>query len=593
MRNFDDYQTQSCTVTEKDNGLDIIYHRIENSGSSELTGVNDSNYILPAIAKARATVEKQPKTQQLQQIYTVVGRDDGISVGESGNSTCALSAVTKEQSGIGNVSVVENQVSNQTETRYFAMPHQMPNMNVPVENTFTKAMQIRTDNVAVVDNRPADKKQVKHEIKVNPSITAKDFASKFSFKIYKGEVYCLVGAVYKLFLEDSFRMLLNQFYRNEAENFGSARFYDEVLRFIKCEGSAAVNENDEAMLSNYICLEDGYFDLTVMKWFQPNKNIFFRKYINLKISDVMNYQEPVVFQQFLYRMTGGDEMLMHRILEIMGYVFSNDLSAKVFFIFQGVPDSGKSTLLELIKSFFNEEFSAALNIEDFEKQFAVSELFDKAINICGELTGLSIKSTAVGRLKQLTGNDTISADVKYKAHIKFKNSAKFLFATNNSVNLEYIDEAFLKRIIVVPFKYSATVKDRGLLMKLLNEKAGIFQLCVKHYVQLKQKDYCFAGNYPLNEICQNIHNNKATNWMPQFLDEVLEPDPNAHVFVEDLLREFHVYGERNGFTANVDNLGFAKELRKYFPKENFGKLRRLGGANPQSVLKGYKIKCQE
>lgn len=569
---------QIYTRTDKKSALEVIYTRTDKDGSK--VEIVDNNFAACAYAD-----------EHLVENCDDFNFQNGLSF--TGNSTGILPAVAKVQAGIGKASGVENQVPNQTETRYFVRPHQMPNMNVQVENAVTKAMQIGTDNAAVVYNSTADKKQVKQEIKVNPSITAKDFASKFSFKIYKGEVYCLVGAVYKLFLEDSFRMLLNQFYRNEAETFGSARFYDEVLRFIKCEGSAVVNEYDEAMLRNYICFADGYLDLSGMEWLPPNKNIFFRKYINLKTSDFINCQEPVVFKQFLYMIAGGDEILMQRILEVMGYVFSNDLSAKAFFIFQGVPDSGKSTLLELIKSFFDEEFSAALNIEDFEKQFAVSELFDKAINICGELTGLPIKATAISRLKQLTGNDLISCDVKYKSHIKFKNSAKFLFATNNSVNLDYMDEAFLKRIIVVPFKYSATVKDRGLLMKLLNEKAGIFQLCVKHYVQLKQKDYCFAGNYPLNEVCQNVHSNKATNWMPQFLDEVLEPDPNAYVFVEDLLREFQAYAERNGFVCTWDILGFGKELRKYFPNENFGKLRRLGGANPQSMLKGYKIKGQE
>ena len=289
---------------------------------------------------------------------------------------------------------------------------------------------------------------------------------------------------------------------------------------------------------------------------------------------------------------GGDEILIQRILEIMGYIFSNDLSAKVFFIFQGVPDSGKSTLLELIKSFFNEEFSAALNIEDIEKQFAVSELFGKAINICGELTGLSVKSTAISRLKQLTGNDTISSDVKYKSHIKFKNSAKLLFATNNPVNLEYMDEAFLRRIVVVPFKYSATVKDRGLLLKLLHEKAGIFQLCVKHYMQLKQKDYNFAGNYPLNEVCQNVYSNNAMNKMQEFLDEVLEADPDAHVFIGDMLCEFKAYAERNGFAISMDNLAFGRAMRKYFPSGNFGKKRKTGESIPKSVIKGYKFKSR-
>lgn len=565
---------QIYTRTDKKSALEVIYTRTDKDGSK--VEIVDNNFAACAYAD-----------EHLVENCDDFNFPNGLSF--TGSSTCVLPAVAKAQAGIGNVSVVENQVSNQTETRCFVRPHQMPNMNVQVENAVTKAMQIGTDNAAVVYNSTADKKQVKQEIKVNPSITAKDFASKFSFKIYKGEVYCLVGAVYKLFLEDSFRMLLNQFYRNEAETFGSARFYDEVLRFIKCEGSAAVNENDEAMLKNYICLADGYLDLTSMQWFPPNKNIFFRRYINIKMSDVMNCKEAVVFTNFLHTITGGDVMLVQRILEIMGYVLSNDLSAKKFFVLQGVPDSGKSTLLVLIRSFFDDEFVEALNIEDFEKQFAVSELFGKALNVCGELTGLPIKDEAIRRLKELTGNDMVSCDVKYKRHIKFNNTAKLVFATNNAVKLGYADEALAERCVVVPFKYSVTTKDRELLSKLLAEKAGIFKMCVNCYLQLKHKNYCFAGDYPLNEVCQNVNSNKATNWMPQFLDEVLEADPDAHVFIGDMLCEFQAYAERNGFVCTWDILGFGKELRKYFPNENFGKLRRLGGANPQSMLKGYKI----
>lgn len=306
----------------------------------------------------------------------------------------------------------------------------------------------------------------------------------------------------------------------------------------------------------------------------------------------MNCKEAVVFTNFLHTITGGDVMLVQRILEIMGYILSNDLSAKKFFVLQGVPDSGKSTLLVLIRSFFDDEFVEALNIEDFEKQFAVSELFGKALNVCGELTGLPIKDEAIRRLKELTGNDMVSCDVKYKRHIKFNNTAKLVFATNNAVRLGYADEALAERCVVIPFKYSVTTKDRELLSKLLAEKAGIFKMCVNCYLHLKHKNYCFSGDYPLNEVCQNVNSNKATNWMPQFLDEVLEPDPNAHVFIGDMLCEFQAYAERNGFVSSMDNLGFGKELRKYFPSGNFGKKRKPGESNPKSIIKGYKFKFE-
>ena len=421
----------------------------------------------------------------------------------------------------------------------------------------------------------------------NPSITAEQFVSKVPCRIYHDNVYVqLDGAYYQDMNKTRFYRLLNTYFRSEAERYGSARFYDEVLNFVQCDQRFVIEDVDVQKISQYICLKDGYLDMFSMQYFAPNPNIFFTKFINLSKADVVGASASPVFDSFSYFITGGDPILQLRILQMIGYILSNDNKAKSIFVLQGVTNSGKSTLISLITSFCVDELVAAVNVLDMANNFSIAELADKFINIDAELPSNALKPASVRRLKELSSGDLLSSDVKYKGRVTFRCFAKLLFATNHPVILESKDDAFMQRLICIPFAYEVPRSnwDSTLLDRLKAERPAILKKAIKAYLQLLQSHYAFAGDYPINDLVETS-SKKYVDPLKEFLDKALTEKIGSYLFVNDIREKFQQWlDNRQLDNPYKTDMAFGKALRFYLPQKIFSKKRRYPGQNPQSVI---------
>ena len=69
-----------------------------------------------------------------------------------------------------------------------------------------------------------------------------------------------------------------------------------------------------------------------------------------------------MFETFLRSVTGGDDALVQRIYEMIGYILAPDNHAKVLFLLQGCANSGKSVLSALIRRMFDEDAVSDLSL---------------------------------------------------------------------------------------------------------------------------------------------------------------------------------------------------------------------------------------
>lgn len=61
------------------------------------------------------------------------------------------------------------------------------------------------------------------------------------------------------------------------------------------------------------------------------------------------------FEQYLQEISGGNECLIARFWEAIGYALVPDNRAKRFFLLQKMGDTGKSVLGSLLGSFFDKD----------------------------------------------------------------------------------------------------------------------------------------------------------------------------------------------------------------------------------------------
>lgn len=122
---------------------------------------------------------------------------------------------------------------------------------------------------------------------------------------------------------------------------------------------------------------------------------------------------------------------MMRIYEFIGYVLSPDTNAKVFFVLQGVPNSGKSVLTTFLSGLFTENAVMTLDAHVFSDKYSISELVGKALCISPDLPAAPLDEKAVSKIKQITGNDIVSSNRKYESYVNFRCNAKIILVTNH------------------------------------------------------------------------------------------------------------------------------------------------------------------
>lgn len=444
---------------------------------------------------------------------------------------------------------------------------------------------VESITTANIDDRP------------NASKLAKQFLSAYNVRIYQETIYVLVGSSYHPFTEAEFFRQLNDQFRLAAEHVGTTHLYREIANFIKCENAYVISDNQYLSQAHLICFTDGYLNTDNMLFYSPDPHIFFRTYVNLKYHDILNSGPTPVFDQYLRTVAGSDLLLQNRIMEMIGLCISNDMAAKAIFILQGVGNSGKSTLISLISSFFPDDLVSAISLEDFVQQFAIGEIFGKALNVNAEMGNSLLSPIVVRRLKELTGGDLLCADVKFKPRIKFRNTAKIIAATNNVVLTETPDPAFFNRLVPIVFKHTIPSGDinYNLLQSLKKEAPGILKKAITAYIKLRANNYRFSGSYGLNSLYQDQKNNllPPPDYLPIFLEEALTPgDNNDYVSITQLLKNFRTWLAEHSYpmppSAKTD-MSFGKALRALLPSDAFHKQRIPNVQSPVSCIICYKL----
>ena len=113
-----------------------------------------------------------------------------------------------------------------------------------------------------------------------------------------------------------------------------------------------------------------------------------------------------------------------------------------------------------------------------------------------DLPSSALGDQAVGVIKQITGNDLVQVEEKYRTPYATRVGCKLIFGTNHQLRTATLDAAFLRRICLIPFNYPVPKYQQApyLLDKLKLEKSGIFYKAMEAYRELVANNYTFAGD---------------------------------------------------------------------------------------------------
>lgn len=293
-------------------------------------------------------------------------------------------------------------------------------------------------------------------------------------------------------------------------------------------------------------------------------------------------QECPYFDRFVSAVSGGDPSVWQLIWEVLGYILSFDMSAKAFFVLQGVGDSGKSVFGNLVSSFFNPEALAHLDIYRFKDRFSTSALRGKRLNICMDLPRAKISREAIGTIKMLTGDDTITIEEKFRQSESYKPTCKLLFGSNFPLMPGDNDPAFRARLITIPFRYAVPKEqqDKHLLDKLLAERSAIAVKALDAYLELRRRNYRFPVVHGICDMNGYVAENEL---MERFVRECCQFRPDGFVFTADLQETYNAFRASCNVPPIMDTSTFSKQFNAFCAGRAKPRRLRRDGRN----LNGY------
>lgn len=254
----------------------------------------------------------------------------------------------------------------------------------------------------------------------------------------------------------------------------------------------------------------------------------------------------------------GNEQLINRYWETLGLCISNDMNAKALVVLYGLPHTGKSKALEMFQMFFESgKTETTLALQKFGERFALSSIVGKHLVSFGDLPKNVSSEAALSVIKALVGRDKIQTEAKYHDLHSYRPECKLIFVTNHKLLTAYKDEAFEKRVIVIPFlrPVPRDMMDGEIVEKFRAEAGAIARKALKAYRRLRENNYEFTPLPPEFDVdifeyreymSQNSDKvNQALIDVQGFIDTYCEYDVNAFISTEELYRAYCTFCDSN------------------------------------------------
>jgi putative DNA primase/helicase len=282
--------------------------------------------------------------------------------------------------------------------------------------------------------------------------------------------------------------------------------------------------------------------------------------------------ECPLWHQFLDRVTDNDAELKQFLQRVSGYALTALTNEQQLFFLYGGGQNGKGVLVNTIAGVMG-DYHKTIPIETLT---ATTNSERHPTELAG-LMGARLVTTseteegrhwAESRLKQLTGEDKISARFMRQDFFEYMPQFKLIISGNHQPGLRAVDKAIRRRMNIIPFKVTIPddERDQKLTEKLRAEWSGILQWMIDGCVAwnsegLRRPSSVTAATdeYLLNE--DNIR-----RWM----EDCCRIDPDAWIAGDMAFASWKMWAEASGlpvgnikrFAASLVTRGFERVARK-------------------------------
>ena len=316
-----------------------------------------------------------------------------------------------------------------------------------------------------------------------------------------------------------------------------------------------------------------------------------REYMMTKIAPV-HYDPDAkcpTWLAFLDRIMEGNEALISFLQRAVGYALTGNTREQVLFLFYGTGENGKSTFLETIEAMLG-DYARQTGFDTF-----ILKQNESVRNDLARLAGVRFvsaievergKRLSESVVKQVTGQDTITARFLFKEYFEYKPKMKIFLACNHKPIIRGNDHAIWRRIRLIPFRVTITKKEKeenpDFDMKLRAELPGILAWAVQGCLEWQQQGL----GQPVDVVEATQQYRDEMDEMKDFFDTRCVMGAEMKAFASDLYKEYLDWAQSAGIRKPMSQCSFGLKLGE----RGLTSGRGMGG---RKIWKGIGLRSEE
>lgn len=458
-----------------------------------------------------------------------------------------------------------------------------------VEATVVDKMSSELENVTIIPTKAITSKDIEQEIIKDRSLRiARDFISKEKLILVENDIYWFNGIYYRRLPERELQNVIFQRYDTELSRGNSLAVLSNAAKLVAFCIEKHLDEFPQ--YPNLVVFENGTLELDTKRFRRHSYNDYVNSALGIRYNP--NRMDMPITKMFLETIANGDTDLYELMLQVIGYILSNDTKAKAFFYLEGVGNAGKSRFCDLVASFFptsGPNKVARIALQDLGGKFSLGNIVNAKLNISEDLPNKPLSATTISKIKMLSDGNRQEAEAKYLQKFCFKPTCKFLFASNHPLKLKEYDQAFVNRVVYIPFLYAVPreKQDRNILEKMQNELPALFNHALAAYKRLVASGYAWAGAEkfrPRIEIANvGIIANKIAE-LREFVDKYCSFQEDYITATSDLQEAYFDFCQKYNCKPILGDR-FSRELMEVLPET----VERIKIGNQRRGFKGIKV----
>lgn len=339
-------------------------------------------------------------------------------------------------------------------------------------------------------------------------------------------------------------------------------------------------------LSQTIFFKNGRYNIYSGKLEPPSSKIFVTSTLPC------NFDPKAIcplWRWFVEDVFNGDVESVNLLQEWFGYnqIFSNHMEQMMFLF--GVPGSGKSTTVDVLQAMLGQDRCCAINVETFTNQFGLAPMVGKYAAIISESQAVrrAHAQKVLEKIKQITGQDTVSINPKYREQYDAKLFCKITYVGNELPRFDDEPGALFRRFNLLYYAnnyFKAPNKpDRTLKTRLLRELPGIAMWSLEGLVRLLTN-----GDFtrPAASAEHIVDCKKLASPLQTMIEDWCEIKPEAYAPINDLYDLHRAIYQEEGLQP-MSRTWFGRKLKNAYP--DIYKGSKWNNGVRQMVYEGIKI----